>query len=97
MGQTRQKLTGRSGVVGGLRCTCCGEPLAGVAPVTAVLREVGYDYCGPDCRDRHAVAVALLPEGCRRCDLDAIGDTGLCAEHLGDDELCGAGGFPLAS
>jgi hypothetical protein len=97
VGQTRQKLTGRCGTVKGLRCTCCGQPLTGAVPLTAVLREVVYEYCGPDCRVRHVEAVALIPEGCELCDLDVVGDTGRCAEHLGGDEVSRAGGFPLAS
>jgi hypothetical protein len=100
VGQTRQELPGRSGNATGLRCTCCGEPLAGAA-VEAVLREVVYEYCDENCRDRHADAVETLPAGCELCDLDAVGDTGRCAAHLDavypDDEAAeGSAAFALA-
>ena len=95
MGQTRYETPGRSGNVIGLRCTCCGESLSAVSTVRAVLREVMYEYCDGDCRDRHAAAVAMEPAGCEICDLDAVGDTGRCAGHLGVSDDSGA--FRLAS
>ena len=97
MGQTRQELCGRSGGASGLHCTCCGESLTGAIGVTAVLREIVYEYCGEACRDRHADAVVLQPAGCERCDLDAAGDTGRCAAHLHDEVGDRSGDFPLAS
>jgi hypothetical protein len=97
VGQTRQELPGRSGDVIGVRCTCCGEPIAGVMVVTAVLREIRYEYCDEACRDRHAGAVALQPAGCGLCDLDAVGDAGRCSAHLDDDASPGQGRYPLAS
>jgi hypothetical protein len=96
VGQTQQELPGRSGSVIDLRCTRCGEPLAGAVIVTAVLRGVVYEYCDDDCRDAHAVVVALQPARCGLCDLDAVGDTGRCAAHLDGDGTSGAGGYPLA-
>lgn len=79
-----------------VRCTCCGEPLDGGSEVvTARLRGIVYDYCDGDCRDRHAAAVMLLAERCERCDADADGDTGRCAEHL--DDRAESGSYPLAS
>jgi hypothetical protein len=95
VGQTRHEATGRSGSVIGLRCTCCGESLTAASTVRAVLREVAYEYCAGECRDRHAAAVAMEPAGCGVCDLDAVGDTGRCSAHLGADN--GSGAFRLAS
>jgi hypothetical protein len=68
--------------------------------MTAVLRDIGYEYCGERCRDRHAEQVTLEPDRCSHCDLDAVGDTDRCAVHLDsgpDADLTGAGGYPLAS
>lgn len=96
MGQARRELPGRSGDVIDVRCTCCGEPIVGALVVTAVLREIRYEYCDETCRDRHADAVALQLTGCERCDLDAVGDTGRCSVHLDDDAGSGLGSFPLA-
>lgn len=97
MGQTRQELPGGSGGIIGVHCTCCGEPPAGTAPVTAVLREIVYEYCDDDCRDRHADVVRSSSPGCEMCHLDAVGDTGRCAFHLDDAEASDAGRYPLAS
>lgn len=97
MGQTRQESPGRSGDVIDVRCTCCGELIAGALVVTAVLREIRYEYCDEVCRDRHADAVALQPIGCGLCDLDAVGDAGCCSDHLNDDASSGLGRYPLAS
>lgn len=99
MGQTRQELPGRIRTATGLRCPCCGEPLAGATAVTAVLREIAYEYCGDECRDRHAALVALGPDRCECCDFDAVGDTDRCAAHLEADpdaDLSWAGDYPLA-
>jgi hypothetical protein len=82
VGQTRQELSGRSGALLVVRCACCGEPLAGATAVVAVLREVGYEYCGEQCRDRHAELVTRGPDWCAYCDLDAVGDTDRCAAHF---------------
>lgn len=87
--------SGRNVVVATLiRCACCGTQVAG-APVTGLLREVRYDYCGPDCRDRHADAVLAGPQSCELCDLDAIGDTPRCSVHL--DTVPEEPGYLLAS
>lgn len=96
MGHSGTGLPGRSGGVPGARCTSCGEPVPGGAAVTVVLREIVYEYCDGDCRDRHAAAVALTPAGCDLCDDDAVGDTGRCAVHLGGGTAEGTGGYPLA-
>ncbi|HET9654897.1 MAG TPA: hypothetical protein VFP72_06060 [Kineosporiaceae bacterium] len=92
MGQIRQPQTPAVGATGA-RCTCCGRSVTG-SGVTAALRGVLFDYCGADCRGRHAQAVDLLPAGCELCDDSAVGDTGRCDRHLdGEAEVAG---YPLA-
>ncbi len=73
--------SGRNTKASPVGCACCGTRIAG-APLTGVLREVRYDYCGPQCRQRHAAAVLAGPQQCESCDLDAIGDTTRCSAHL---------------
>ena len=97
VGQSRHEVPGRPGSVFGVRCTCCGQAPAAASVVCAVLRGIVYEYCGAACRDRHADALALQPERCEYCDLDAVGDTGRCAAHLDDEAGDRTGAFPLAS
>lgn len=79
-GRYLQATTG--GIVVTSSCDCCGRPGSGDATITGIIRGLAYQYCGPGCRDRHAEAVLADGWACELCDLDAVGDTGRCDEHL---------------
>ena len=97
MGQIWQELPGYGGIAIGLHCTRCGAPLVVAEAVTAVLRGVEYDYCGEVCRDRHAEVIADEPDRCSYCDLEAVGDTGRCDDHVDAEGESGADSYLLAS
>jgi hypothetical protein len=63
------------------RCTYCGRR-ADAALVEVVLRGVRYDYCDAACATAHRMAVDLTADLCPECGTDAMGDTGVCTEHL---------------
>jgi hypothetical protein len=52
--------------------------------VVAVVRGVGYDYCDAACATAHQQAIELAGALCPGCDEPAVGDTGVCDEHLAE-------------
>jgi hypothetical protein len=64
-----------------IRCTYCGRRRDD-GFLEADLRGVRYDYCDAACATAHRMAVELTAVLCADCDADAIGDTGVCGEHL---------------
>jgi hypothetical protein len=64
-----------------VRCTYCGGRGDGVL-IEVDLRGVRYDYCDAACATAHRQAVELTWVLCAGCDEDAVGDSGLCDEHL---------------
>jgi hypothetical protein len=65
-----------------VRCTYCGGRGGDGALLEADVRGVRYDYCDAACATAHWMAVELTALLCPSCDEDAVGDTGVCAEHL---------------
>ena len=68
-------------------CDCCGRPGSDGTIIIGILRGLAYQYCGPDCLERHTEGVLATGRACELCDLDAVGDTGRCDEH---QDLLGA-------
>jgi hypothetical protein len=70
----------RSG--GQVACTYCGARDEPAALLSADVRGVRYDYCDAACATAHRQAVELTEILCSGCDEQAVGDSGLCDEHL---------------
>jgi hypothetical protein len=64
-----------------VRCTYCGGRGDG-GLIEIDLRGVRYDYCDAACATAHRQAVELTRVLCEDCDEVAVGDSGLCDEHL---------------
>jgi hypothetical protein len=64
-----------------VRCTYCGGRGDG-ALIEVDLRGIRYDYCDAACATAHRQAVELTRVLCVDCDLEAVGDSGCCDEHV---------------